>query len=164
MKYEGGFNCDRNAKDILKNLIENKWFSSCSINYDTTNETDPYAPMDTVFTAITSTGKQRAYAIELKDRKGYSSEEFDDWMLETQKFNKMSDYTNSGYTVLYFNVFNDDTYLLWDYDSINTNKTEGIRYIKPHTQGDENESKVKRNRYFINKKYAIKSGNIYDTN
>lgn len=159
-KYEGGFECDKEAKVILKDLIENEWFSSCTVYWNEDVEMDEYALIDLVFTAITKKDNVRQYAIELKERKGYSHDDYQDWMIEPHKLNKLKKYTDYGFKALYFNLFNDGYWYLWDYDTINEKHTEVIKPIPLHTQG-EDETPVMQIRYLINSKYCVISGRTY---
>ena len=158
MKYTGGFECDKAAKNILKDLIENVWFSSCTIVFDEENEMNEYATMDMLFTAYTTTGHHYAYAIELKERKGYNHSDFTEWMIETHKLNDMKRYRQFGYKCFYFNLFKDGIYYLWNYDTIAENHKEALIPIKPHTQGEDTEEKVKQTRIMIDAKDIVLSG------
>lgn len=160
MKYKDGFKCDNEIKKICKDLIENNWFSSCTINYDEANDNNQYAPIDIVFTAVTKSNKQHIYAIELKERKGYNSTDFNsDWIIEQDKLNKLYDYISSGYTSCYFNIFKDNVYMLWVINDVK-------KYLKPivinapkYTQGDEHKL-INKNVYTINQQYAKIKGKI----
>lgn len=159
-KYENGFECDKTAKVYLKDLIENVWFSACTIIYDEENDMDEYAPIDVIFTAYTRSNNNARYAIELKERKGYGHTDYEDWMIEQPKMKKLKEYNDCGYRSLYFNLFNDGFYYLWDYPTMNSKHTIKSYMIKPHTQGNDNEVPVQKQRIMINSKDCIKSGRI----
>lgn len=138
MKYTGGFKCDIKAKEIMKHLIEDIWFSAFSITYDTDNENNPMALIDTIFTATSNSGKQYKYAIELKERPQYEHNKYD-WMLELPKYKILynTQYI-SGYTSAYLNTFKDDIYALWTIKDIDKCKIESTVYANKTTQGNDN--------------------------
>lgn len=157
-KYNGGYSCDKKAKNILKDIATNNWFSACTTVWDEENEMDEYAPIDEVFTAYTNSGKMGMYAIEIKERKGYNHNDYDEWLIEEHKFNTMKKYKEQGYKPLYFNIYKDGYYYLWDYETIaSKSKTVEIP-IKPHTQGDDNEKLEMKKRIMINASDCIRSG------
>lgn len=158
MKYKDGFECDKKAKNILKDLIENNWFSSCTVYFDEENENYEYASVDVVFTAITKANVEHKYAIELKERKGYDHTDYEDWMIEPHKVKELEKYSNFGYKPMYFNLYKDGYYYLWDYDTIVSAGTETFKYIKPHTQGPDSEGKRKVKRILISSENATLSG------
>lgn len=160
-KYLKGFECDKEAKVILKDLVENEWFSSCTIYWNEENDMDEYAPVDLVFTAVTKKENIRQYAIELKERKGYAHDDYQDWMIEPHKLNKLQKYTDYGFKALYFNLFNDGYYYLWDYQTMAKYHKETVKAIPLHTQGDDEEP-VMQKRYLISSQKAILSGRTYN--
>lgn len=163
-RYNDGYECDKPAKQILDELITDVWFSAFTVTFDLDNNNDEYAPIDRIFTATSTTGKEYPYAIELKHRMGYKiTDNNDDWMLEIKKYNDMQDYASSGYSTFYFNLFKDNDYYLWKFEDIKKYKTEGYKYSKPHTQGDDKEKYIRKKRYFIKGDKAIKKGH-YDSN
>lgn len=151
MKYEGGFKCDAKAKQKLKDLIENVWFSSCTIKYDIANENDPMALVDTIFTAITKDNKFKKYAIELKYRKGYKHTDFKgDWVIEPKKLIALENYQIlSGYTSVYFNIFNDGYWALWTLDTITETKQPSTIKATKTTQGNDKE-KIEKPSFMVN--------------
>lgn len=159
MKYNNGFLCDREAKVIAKDLINNHWFSACTVVYDEENDMNDYAPVDIVFTAYTDTQSAK-YAIEIKERKGYEHTYTNDWMIEQKKYNTLKQYQNYGYRVTYLNIFKDGYYAMWDIDTITSAHTSTTMSIKPHTQSSYNEIPVKQERLMIDINKAFKKGYI----
>ena len=157
-KYNGGFECDKAAKTILKDKIDNEWFSAFTVVYDEENEMDEYAKVDTLFTAYTDNGHQYAYAIEIKERKGYNHNDYDEWIIEPHKLYTLKQYKDYGFKPFYFNLFKDGYFYLWDYDTIAKKHNEALIPIKPHTQGEDTEEKVKQTRIMINAKDIVLSG------
>lgn len=137
MKYSDGFECDKKAKQQLKSLIENNWFSSCTIVYDKENDNNPKARIDVIFTAITKSNKEYKYAIEIKDRMGYNHNQYD-WMIEPHKYKTLQSYQyDSGYTSAYFNTFKDNIYALWTFKDMEQCKYEDSVYATKTTQGND---------------------------
>lgn len=161
MRYNNGFLCDKESKEILKNLIENKWFSSCTIVYDEYNNNNPKARIDFLFTAITQTNKERKYAIELKERKGYNHNAYKDWILETDKYKPLKLLEiESGYTSAYMNIFKDDVYALWLIKSIDEETIPSTLLAPKQTQGDE--TKIKKDCINLDFNNAILTGYTYE--
>ena len=157
MKYNDGFECDKYAKNVAKQLV-NYWFSAFTVAINEENEADEFAPVDLIFTAFTKSGKEIVYAIEIKHRMGYKHNDFDEWMIERHKYNTLSDYKKKGYRVLYFNLFKDGYYYLWDYDTIKNKHKDAVKNLTHHTQGEDEESELKVV-YLIKAEDCIISGN-----
>lgn len=134
MKYKDGFKCDKDSKELVKHLITEVWFSSCTVEFDEDNDTDEYADIDILFTAYTRTGKSYSKGIEIKERKGYTSTYFDDWVLEDDKYKKMLGCKNECF---YLNIFRDNTYALWDIRAIKDSDTGSI-FAAKRTQEESN--------------------------
>lgn len=161
MKYEGGFQCDKNGKEILKHLINDVWFSAFSINYDEDNENNPMALIDTIFTATSKSGKQYKYAIELKERPQYEHNKFQ-WMLELPKYTQLYNIQYySGYTAAYFNTFKDDIYALWTIKDIDECKQLSTVYASKTTQGNDT-TKINKSSYLLPFNNATITGYTYD--
>lgn len=145
MRYKDGFQCDKQAKQRLKNLIENIWFSAYTITYDINNDNDDKARIDVIFTATSKSNKENhyKYAIELKERKKYNHNDFPDWMLEIDKYNilKLLE-MESGFTSCYCNFFLDNVYALWTINKIDEETEISSVYAPKQTQGDE--TKIKK--------------------
>lgn len=156
-KYENGFECDKAAKEILKDIIQNTWFSSCTVVFDEENEMNDYAPVDVLFTAYTKT-KMAKYAIEIKHRMGYKHTDYPEWMIEKEKLNSLKEYVDNGWKAFYFNLFADGYYYLWDYQTIEENHTVQLKEIVPHTQGNDDEKPTTKIRLFVKSNLAKKSG------
>mgnify|MGYP003289499478 CR=1 FL=1 len=156
-KYEGGFECDKAAKEILKDIIVNKWFSAFTVVFDEENEMNGYAPVDVIFTAYTKSGKAVKYAIEIKHRMGYKHSDYPEWMIEKEKLNVLGEYVNNGFRAFYFNLFADGYYYLWDWKTMEENHSVKFKEIVPHTQGDD-EKPTTKIRLFVKSYLAIRSG------
>lgn len=158
MKYSGGFECDKGAKQVFKEIATKVFFSACTVIWDAENENDEFAPMDEICTAYTRTGKRGIYAFEIKERKGYNHNDYDEWIMEEHKYNTMQKCKENGITPLYFNLYKDGYYHLWDFDTIERKHTTATIPIKPHTQGDDNEQPTSKRRILINSNDSIRSG------
>lgn len=161
MKYQDGFKCDKKAKEVVKDLINNEWFSACTVVFDEENEMNDYAPVDFLFTAYTNT-QSAPYAIELKYRMGYNHNDYDSWMIEPEKCNTLKQYQNCGYRTEYINIFKDGYYAMWNIDTITSASTESVFSIKPHTQAEYEEKPVEKKRILIPLNKAFKQGYIND--
>lgn len=156
-----GFTNDKAEKKYIKYLVENVWYSGCTIVWDDVNNNNDFAPLDILFTAITSNGKEYKKAIEHKGRE-YTAQYLLDkggYALEKDKYAKMVDYENSGYTVYYYNSFKDGIYYLWRKDGIDRSKKDGFLYAKKHTYGNyKNEKPINKPCYYLDNKEIIFSG------
>ena len=167
MKYDNGFECDRKAKNKLKHLIKDIWFSAFTIAIDEINDNNDKAYIDVIFTATSKNNKQYKYAIELKERKGYNhnfkiKDKTVDWMLEKEKYNKLynAQYL-SGYTSVYYNEFKDDVYALWTLDDIDKCKYEQSLYATKTTQGNDT-TKYDKKPYLLPFNKATLTGYTYE--
>lgn len=153
-KLPNGFKCDKPQKELVKALIE-KLFYNFDVIFNKKNEEDEFADVDIIFSLWTKDGYFiKNYAVELKQRL-YNHTDFNgDWFIEVKKYNNLLDYASSGYTGIYLNTFNDNTYVVWDIKDIEKNHKEGDWNIKPHTQVDYEEEKVLKHRYTVNIKDA----------
>ena len=117
-------------------------FSACSIVYK--QHIEDKGRVDIELTATTSSNRTYRYAIECKDR-AYKSDDYETWMMETQKYNDLMEYSAKGYKPIYINTFSDNKYLVWD-----VSKTPIIR--KTYTTNRttvENNGKVTKVRYML---------------
>lgn len=153
-KLPNGFKCDREQKQLVKALIV-ELFKNYDIIFDEENDKNEYADIDILFTAYTKDGYfVRRYAMEIKQRL-YNYTAFNgDWFIEVKKYNNLLDYQSSGYTGIYLNTFNDNTFVVWDIKDIVKNHKEGDWCIKPHTQASHYEKPVTKHRYTVNVKNA----------
>lgn len=153
-KLPNGFKCDEKQKQLVKALIT-ELFKNYDVIFDEANEENEYADIDILFTAYTKDGYfVKKYAMEIKQRL-YGHTAFNgDWFIEVKKYNNLLDYQSSGYTSVYLNTFNDNTYVIWDIEDIVKNHKEGDWCIKPHTQAEYYEKPLTKHRYTINIKNA----------
>ena len=153
-KLPNGFKCDKEQKQLVKALIA-ELFKNYDVVFDEENDKNEYADIDILFTAYTKDGYfVRRYAMEIKQRLYDYSDFGGDWFIEMKKYNDLLDYQSSGYTGIYLNTFNDNTFVAWDIKDIVKNHKEGDWTIKPHTQADYYEKPVTKHRYTVNIKNA----------
>ena len=119
----GNFKCDRKSKELFCSIMEDKFYRVI-----TDIPEDEYSSNDIYMTGLTSTGKIKTYAIELKDRKGneaegirgYKSTDYgtsartEGHIIEDRKVRNLEEATNSGYTPIYAMFFDDDVLAVWD--------------------------------------------------
>ena len=153
-KLPNGFKCDKEQKELVKALIV-ELFKNYDVIFDEENDKNEYADIDILFSVWTKDGYfVRRYAMEIKQRL-YDHNDFNgDWFIEVKKYNNLLDYQSSGYTSVYLNTFNDNTYAVWDIKDIVKSHKEGDWCIKPHTQADYYEKPVTKHRYTVNIKNA----------
>lgn len=139
--YENGFVCDAPLKAKLRERIKNEWFSAYTVNFGW-ECFDESAKMDIVFTATSkSSSREYKYAIEVKERKGYTAEQLekDGYMLEQKKYNTLCDYVTSGYSSYYFNSFKDGKFYMWKNDDKMRNSRSGMVRANKYTQKESEE-------------------------
>lgn len=101
-------------------------FSGASIEIE--QHWEDKGAVDILMTATTSNGNIRLYAIECKDRDFKHNTQFKDggWILEKKKYYDLMDLYLKGYKPLYFNTFNDNTFIIWDVSKINPEVIEKV--------------------------------------
>lgn len=138
--YENGFVCDAPLKKQLRERIMDEWFSAYTVTFGW-ECFDDNAKMDIVFTATSKSNREYKYAIEVKERKGYTAEQLekDGYMLEEKKYNTLCDYATSGYSSYYFNSFKDGKFYLWKNDDKMRNSRRGKVKANKYTQKESEE-------------------------
>lgn len=119
----GNFNVDKDSKELFAKIMDTLfWRTITDIPEDTVS------PIDIFMTGLTSNGKIKTYAIELKNRKeneaegirGYKSTDYgtsaktEGHIIEDRKVSNLEEATNSGYTPIYAMFFDDDVLAVWD--------------------------------------------------
>lgn len=134
---------------ILKNI-----FSNCTLDIE--QHIEDKGRVDIIMTSTTPKGNEYKYAIECKDRY-CSSTQYNDWMIEVDKYNTLKEYSEQGYKPIYFNTFSDNTFMVWNLDKAEIN--EGYQ-ITPKTTVEDN-GYINRLRYYLPSSECSCSGTFH---
>lgn len=137
----GNFNVDKDSKELFVKIMDTLfWRTITDIPEDTVS------PIDIFMTGLTSTGKSKPYAIELKDRWKYLSTAYgtsastEGVVIEDLKIDNLELTRNSGYTPIYACFFKDDVLALWDLDRLPDgwkDRRDSAKTFHLHTVDDE---------------------------
>lgn len=137
----GNFNIDRGSKELFKQIMDGLfWRTITDVPEETTY------PIDIFMTGLTSNGKSKAYAVELKERWKYLSTDYgtsastEGWIIEDRKVSNLEETENSGYTPIYACFFKDGVLAVWDLSKLPEgwrDRRDGVKTFHLHTVGDE---------------------------
>lgn len=133
---------DKKGQDKVLKILP-KLFSGYTLNIE--QHIEDNGKVDIFMSASTET-KLYKYAIEAKDRwHPHTAFADEGWILEEDKYIELMEYYKQGYRPIYFNTFNDGTYVVWDVSKCKF--TKGSKTSRRKTVEDK--GKVTRDRLFV---------------